>query len=60
MKAKKTLVQAEAEAEEQQKAAAKRKRVAEDGLDEPVTKKVNPPYIFLPITAGSLLILISG
>lgn len=44
-------MQAQADAEEQQKAAAKRKRLAEDGLDEPVTKKVNPSYIFLQVTA---------
>lgn len=44
-KAKRALVQAQADAEEQQKAAAKRKRLAEDGLDEPATKKVNPSYI---------------
>jgi len=49
MKVKRTLVQAQADAEEEQKAAAKRKRLAEDGLDEPVTKKVNPFYIFLQI-----------
>ena len=49
MKTKRTLVQAQADAEEQQKVAAKRKRLAEDGLDEPVTKKVNPSYIFFKL-----------
>lgn len=44
-KTKRALVQAQADAEEQQKAYAKRKRLDEDGLDEPVTKKVIPSYI---------------
>lgn len=44
-KAKRALVQAQADAEEQQKTYAKRKRLDEDGLDEPATKKVNPSYI---------------
>jgi Skp family chaperone for outer membrane proteins len=44
-KAKKALVQAQAEAEEQQKTVAKRKRQAEDVLDKTVTKKVKPLYI---------------
>jgi len=49
MKAKRALVQAQAGAEEHQKAAAKRKRLAEDVQDEPVTKKVHPSYIFFKL-----------
>jgi hypothetical protein len=45
MKTKRALVQAQADAEEQQKAAAKRKRLVEESLDEPVTKRVNPSHI---------------
>lgn len=57
IRAKKALVQAQADADEQQKAATKRKRLAEDVLDVPVTKKVNSLPHFLN---DSLLILISG
>jgi hypothetical protein len=43
-KAKRALVQAQVDAEEQHKATAKRKRLVEDVLDEHVTKKVNLSY----------------
>jgi len=46
VKAKKARMQAQADAEEQQQAATKRKRVGEEVLDEPVTKKVKP-FLFL-------------
>jgi len=59
-KTKRALVQAQADAEEQQKAAAKRKRLAEDGLDEHVTKKVNPSYFSSDQRRSSLSILVSG
>ena len=50
MKARKALVQAQADAEEQQKAATTQKRVAEDVLDGPVTKKVKPLPCFFQVS----------
>lgn len=50
-------MKAQADAEERQESTAKRKRLAEDVLNEPVTKKVKPLPFSPKYPQQSLLIL---